>query len=78
MKPIRTRVEILEAGDAAHKDVRKMSDAELEAEFARLRPICAALPPDPEIDAEIERLTRKLYPTTDHQDTRGTTNAQAN
>ncbi|WP_295448235.1 hypothetical protein [uncultured Thiodictyon sp.] len=58
MKTIRTRVEILEAGDAAHKDVRKMSDAEL--------------------DAELERLTRKPYPTTDHQDTRGTTNAQAN
>lgn len=87
MKPIRTRIEILEAGDAALKASRTMTDQELDAEIARLSLACAALPKDPdsdidaeisEIDAEIARLTKKLYPTTDRQDTRGTEDEQAN
>ncbi len=65
---ISTRIARLEAQSAVGKDPRTMTDQELDAEIARLKPICAALPPDPEIDAEIERLRRKLYP----QEARGT------
>lgn len=46
MKPLRPHIEALEAGAVDRKEVRRMTDAELDAEIVRLTRRCTEQPDD--------------------------------